>query len=218
MHIIFITDLHNHFEALPLLPAADLLVVGGDFTQLGSREDLLRAVDRVAALFPGFVAVGGNMDCPGADEILCAAGHGLSLEKTFVCGEARMRGCGGGNTSPFNTPFEWKDEDVIPALEAVPNGEINIFVSHAPAFATGADLIANGAHVGSAALAAFLRRGTPLLHLCGHIHEAAGLHELSAGNSTVRIVNPGPFGEDGHYAAICLNDGKITGLALKKCR
>jgi uncharacterized protein len=213
MHIIFISDLHNHFDAIAKLPQADLLIVGGDFTQLGTADEVLAAVKRIEAHFPDFVCVGGNMDCPNADDVLRPTGHLLELDKTTVRGCARMRGCGGGNTSPFNTPFEWSDEEMAPRLAAIPAGEINILVTHAPALNGGADRLPNGIGCGSKALADFLQVAKPVLHLCGHIHEARGIYEFGE----TRIVNPGPFGDDGVYADIVYDGAKLTRCELTQC-
>ena len=212
MRILFISDLHNRFGAIGRLPSADLLVVGGDFTQLGTRVELLAAVKLVESSFPDFVAVGGNMDCPDADAVLAETGHCLNLSHTTVRGEARIRGCGGGNASPFHTPFEWSDEQMTPQLEAIPAGEINVLTTHAPAFESGADALPNGVGVGSHAIAEFLRRTHPALHLCGHIHEAKGTYRFAEG---VTVVNPGPFGDNGAFADIDFADGKVVQAALR---
>lgn len=216
MKIIFISDLHNAFDALQLLPKADLLVVGGDFTQLGSQEEVLAAIKRVenAAIAPTFLAVGGNMDCPNADQVIATTGHALTLENTVAIRHLRLRGVGGGNTSPFNTPFEWSDQEMAPKLAAIPAEEINIFVSHAPAFKSGADAIPSGLNVGSQAIAQFLQQNQVPLALCGHIHEAKGIYEF--GHTTV--VNPGPFGEDGNYAEIIFPAEGAPQVRLDACR
>ena len=213
MHIIFISDLHNHFDAIEKLPSADLLIVSGDFTQLGTVDEVLAAVKRIEARFPDFVCVGGNMDCPNADEVLRPTGHLLTLDHTIERGCARMRGCGGGNTSPFNTPFEWSDAEMTPRLAAIPTDVLNILVTHAPALNSGADRLPNGVGCGSKALAEFLQRVKPVLHLCGHIHEARGIYHFGE----TRVVNPGPFGDDGAYAAIVLEDGKLVSCDLAQC-
>ena len=198
MKILFITDLHGHFDALAKLPAADMLLVGGDFTNFGSPEEFQAAMRLVEACFPNFLSVAGNLD-PGeeADHILAGAGHLIGTAVQIVNG-LRMMGVSGSHVCPRPTPYEWDDEARCAALASLPLSRVDILVTHAPPYGFGADVIPNGMHVGSKYVKRLAELTSPTVHLCGHIHEASGVF---AENGAV-LVNPGVFGAEGHYALI----------------
>jgi hypothetical protein len=93
----------------------------------------------------------------------------------------------------------WKD---------IQSARTTIFVPHAPPAHTKVDALANGDHVGSAAVRKFIEQHQPTLVVCGHIHEARGIDTL--GNSI--LVNCGPAGK-GYYAVITL--GKEVHVEMK---
>ena len=205
MRIVYFSDNHGHVEKLSSMPDADLVLFGGDLTMLGDEAVFRKTMETVAARYPDFRGVIGNMDCWDGEKVLMESGHLLSLEPTVLQG-LRILGIGGGNRSPFNTPVEWEDDAMAQRLSGITE-PADILVCHAPPMGSGADVISNGASVGSTAIAGFVERMKPVLVLCGHIHEAAGIYRL--GDSFV--VNPGPDG----YAQIDWNDGKPV-IALKE--
>jgi len=213
MDIIFISDLHNNYDAIDKLPQADALIVGGDFVTLGDEAALAKAILLLEKKFPAFVAVSGNMDPVSTDAILVETGHSLSTDMpTLIC-RNRTFGLGGANRSPFNTPIEWDEIDAESRLATIPDSGTDILVTHAPPFESGADRITNGAFVGSKAIAACISRIHPTLHLCGHIHEAAGIYRFE---STI-IINPGPFGDRGAFATIRFADGTPPFAWISHC-
>ena len=100
MKILFITDLHGHFDALALLPKADLVLVGGDFTTFGTLEEFQVAVMKVEGYFPNFRGVAGNLD-PGlpSDQILKDSGH-LLAQQMIQCNGVNLLGISGSNLCP----------------------------------------------------------------------------------------------------------------------
>ncbi len=214
MKIIYISDIHGCFDALAGLPSADLLVVGGDFTQFGSLDDFRNAVDRVAAVSSGFLAVAGNLDVPEGDAVLMEGGHLLSVKEKVRRGGLVFVGISGANRSPFNTPYEWEDDAMESALSHFDAGSIDVLVTHAPPFETGADTIGSGANVGSRAVRKLLERVRPAAVLCGHIHEARGIYDFEG----IPVVNPGAFGEEGNYAEIRMDAKGRASAWLAKVR
>ena len=211
MRIIYISDIHGNLEAVKALPEADLCLVGGDFTTLGTDNDVLAAVELIAAKYPSFLGVLGNMDAPTAVSVLERTGHFLKSVPTTVQG-LRLLGLGGANRSPFNTPNEW-DENAAEALFAdLQEGDLDIAVTHAPPFESGADRISSGISVGSKAVAEMVKRVKPALLLCGHIHEAAGIFRLA----DTLVVNPGQFVAEGHYVDIRWEEGGKPAVWLAK--
>ena len=202
MRIIYISDIHGNLDAVKALPEAEFCLVGGDFTTLGTDDDVLAAVETIAAKYPAFLGVLGNMDAPTANSVLERTGHLLKSTPTSVQG-LRLLGLGGANRSPFNTPNEWDESTAEELFSGLQKGVLDIAVTHAPPFESGADCIGSGLAVGSKAVADMVKRVKPALLLCGHIHEAAGIFRLDE----TLVVNPGQFGAEGHYADIRWEEG-----------
>ncbi|MGN0893337.1 MAG: metallophosphoesterase family protein [Oligosphaeraceae bacterium] len=197
MRILYFSDIHLHFQPLELLPDADLVLIGGDFTNFGTPQEFREAIRLVEARFPHFLAVAGNLDPAEADIILEETGHGLPARPLSRNGLAMM-GISGSNLCPKATPFQWEDGAMEERLAKLPPLSLDILVTHAPPLDSGADVIPNGLHVGSRAIAYLASQAKPRLHLCGHIHEAAGI--FPSPNTT--LVNCGAFGEEGRHALI----------------
>ncbi len=204
MRIIYISDIHGKFKALSRLPKADLLIVGGDFTQFGSLEDFKEAVSRVKEVASDFLAVAGNLDVPEGDAFLAQEGRLLESTGTVQRGGFSFAGISGANTSPFNTPYEWNDEAMEKRLAHFMPGQVDVLVSHTPPFDCGADVIGSGISVGSKAVRNLVERVKPMIVLCGHIHEARGIYSIGK----MPVVNPGPFGDEGNYAEILIEQGQ----------
>ena len=205
--ILFATDVHGACRHLPGLPAADLLLLGGDLTHFGSAAQAGRILESFRQRFPAVLAVAGNCDAPDADGVLAACGCSLHLAVQEAAG-LRICGVGGCNRTPFSTPNEWDEDDMARDLDALDarlagGGAPLVLVTHAPPFGSGADRLPDGSSVGSRAVAAFVRARRPALVLCGHIHEAAGIFSCEG----VPVVNPGPFSQ-GNYA--CFDGATLT--------
>lgn len=216
MRILFISDLHGQCSAVTALPETDLLIVGGDFTQFGSVEDVAAVLHSVRIRPEPCLAVLGNLDPEAANALLDEQDMSLHLQQRQFGGR-RLFGIGGANATPFNTPYEWGDADMAARLAAShsSSGPLDILVSHAPPRQSGADRIGNGSAVGSQAVADLVQRRLPPLVLCGHIHEAAGIYAFAG----AIVVNPGPFGPQGHYACIDWPDGQNAPATwLAQCR
>lgn len=214
MRITFITDLHGCHEYLPLLPSADLLLIGGDLTQFGSAEDVSDMLNKLRQQNKSLLAVLGNLDPPRAEEKLRQENCLLTLSPvTFA--HLRLAGLGGANITPFQTPYEWRDEEMdVKLKEAFPAaGQLDLLVSHAPPLRSGADLLGNGVYAGSNAVAQTARRLQLPMVLCGHIHEADGIFDLHG----TMVVNPGPFAEQGKYACIDWQENAKPTVWLGKC-
>ncbi|MGN0866782.1 MAG: metallophosphoesterase family protein [Oligosphaeraceae bacterium] len=199
MHILYFSDIHQNFPTLERLPEADLVLIGGDFTNFGTPQDFREAVRLVEARFPRFLAVAGNLDPREADAILEETGHWLP-PRLLQSHSLNLMGISGSNLCPRPTPFQWDDQEMGRQLDALPPFALDVLVTHAPPMDSGADVIPNGLHVGSPAIARFSAQRAPRLHLCGHIHEAAGC--FTVGGTTV--VNCGALGQEGRHALIDL--------------
>lgn len=199
MRILFFSDLHDHFNNLEHLPEADLVLIGGDFTQNGRPQDFQNAIRIVENRFKDFKAVSGNMDPAEADTILLEGGHLIPFEGAEILG-LKCMGISGSNKCPRPTPNEWDDDEMSSRLQAKSLADIDILVTHAPPMGFGADVIPNGMHVGSTAITCFAHSRMPRLHLTGHIHEAHGIFDEDG----FPLVNCGDFATQSRYALIDL--------------
>jgi Icc-related predicted phosphoesterase len=202
--IVSLTDIHGRIGAVPQIAAelesADLVILPGDLTTFGKRDEAERIVNAVRTHNPNILAVMGNCDHAEVEQYLTEEGYCIHRTHQQVNGVV-FAGLGGSLKCPIPTLNEWTEEQVADHLDAamqgVPPDLPLVLVSHQPARDTVTDLAGNGAHVGSTAVRAFIERRKPLLCLSGHIHEAQGTDRIG---STI-LVNPGPFME-GRYVVV----------------
>ena len=202
MQAIFITDIHGRIDLLEKLPAADLLIIGGDITTFGTPGDISEFVLAAQKRYPQVLAVLGNCDPLDGEATLQKLGVAID-KKVVTVGPMTFIGNSGSNPTPANTPYEWDDSarfrELTTLLPECEERHSFVFVTHAPPYQSGADRLPNDVCVGSKAARNFMDALSNPLVLCGHIHNAEGIFtNEKAGGQT---VNPGPFSQ-GKYARI----------------
>lgn len=217
MRILCIADIHGSVARLrqlrPLVDQADLLLVAGDLTEFGGREDLDSLMACLGPSPDKMAMVGGNCDRPGVRKGL--EDYGVSVDghaRGFKLGEGVVTvvGSGGGMLRTGLTPYEKKDGDLAETLETGFRGMEGfagkasplIVLTHNPPWGSCTD-IRHGGHTGSKAFRNLLDALSPLLWVSGHIHEsrAAGFC------ASTLVVNPGPL-KDGYYASVIFPEGQ----------
>ena len=214
MRIAYVVDVHDRFdavgEALEALGEVDVLLVGGDLTNLGTADDAERAIELWRPLAPQLFALAGNMDSPAIDERLVDLGVSLDGRGVVVEGVG-FAGVSAAPLSPLHTPYELPEEELRrraeSGLDAIRDAQVRIFCPHAPPRDTTCDLLRSGEHVGSVAVRALVDREQPDVVLCGHIHEARGTDKIGS----TRVVNPGPVAS-GHRALVEIADAVSVSL------
>lgn len=205
-------DIHgsvDNVRRIPGLAGAAAVLVTGDLTTRGSLEQGQRIIAAVRGENPRVLAQIGNMDIP--DLAIWLEQEGVSLHaRTHDLGSGvGVLGAGCSTPTPFGTPCEVSEAELGGFLEAAyaqARGFAHLIViPHDPPHGTAADLLPNGAHVGSRAVRAFVERVRPAVCLSGHIHEARSVDRLGA----TTVVNPGPLAAGG-YALIGLRDGVLS--------
>ena len=208
MIIAAITDLHGHIEAVKKagekLKDADLVLVTGDITHFGKRNEAKEMVEALKRYCEAIYAVPGNCDYPEVGAYL--AEEGISLDLRFVETEqVVLAGLGGSLRCPGRTPNEHTEDEFATMLaglkDNLPAGKPLIFVTHQPPRDTSCDLAHGGIHVGSSSVRRFVEDVEPVLCLSGHIHEAAAVGSIGK----TAVVNPGP-----------LIYGGYTGIVIEK--
>jgi len=210
MRIAYVVDVHGHFDAvtaaLDAIGPVDALVVGGDLTNVGTSDEVERAVESWRPLAPTLLAVAGNMDSPAIDARLVELGVSIDGRGVVLDGDVGLHGVSASGPTPLDTPHEVTEDDLGRRAAAghgqVADCRLRIFCPHSPPYATACDRLRSGEPVGSRALRAFVESAQPDLVLCGHIHESRGEDRIGR----ARIANPGPAFA-GRYAVVDVGDG-----------
>jgi Icc-related predicted phosphoesterase len=198
----------GNFKNIPDIESADHIIITGDITNYGNDLDAESVLNRMLPVNNNIMAVAGNLDQPEVARYLEDAGISLHARGVMVDGLGIV-GLGGSNFTPFNTPYEFSEEELGAFLaagyEQLGEAEHHILVSHTPPVQTRTDRLMNGSHVGSKAVRSYIEEHQPLLCLCGHIHESAGQDNIGR----TQVLNPGML-KDGGYIEVLFEDSKIT--------
>ncbi len=208
MRLLCVSDIHGRYNNVVKLlhdvKGYDVAVLSGDITHLGDygeSESIISLFLSVGEdLGAKTIAVPGNMDRQGVLRFL--EDKGISLNGNgLIWGNIGFMGIGGSNKTPFSTPNELSDTDMLNLLnegyEKIENADIKVLVSHAPPKKTKIDKSFMGLHAGSEVIKNFIEKHDIDLCICGHIHEAKGEDRLGK----CICVNPGPL-KDGYYAFV----------------
>ena len=214
MNIIALTDLHGRTGIIKSLfaqlQAADLIILCGDITHFGRRNEIAGIIEVFRKINPNVVAVSGNCDYPEVEEYLAVATLSLSgMIRDYS--NYTLFGLGGSLPCPGPTPNEYTEEEYEEILSgiSVPSKRPLIMVSHQPPINTLNDAVSPGNHVGSKAVRQFIERTAPLVCFTGHIHEGKGIDYIGK----TAIINPGPAFSGG-YARAEVWDNLISTLSI----
>jgi len=195
LRLLHISDIHCSRKKLENIldkEQFDLLVFSGDL----QCYDLLSLLENVKEKI---VAVTGNMDDISIAKKLKE--WEVLIEGTLIKKEG-IRIAGVSGLDPVTSINELKSKYEKELYN------IDILVSHHPPKGA-VDKTFLGIRAGLNELREFIKKYSPRLHLCGHIHEARGKGLLG---KTI-VVNPGPL-QKGYYAIIEI-DNEIK-VELKK--
>ena len=158
MKILQISDTHNRHQQLINLPGADVIVHCGDFTDMGTEDEVLEFLNWFIELpYPHKIFVTGNHDLClwEADDI-----EGLPDSVHFL----QDRGCEIGSIKFFGLGYN-HPESLIPY-------NVDVLVTHEPP-AMILDESSN-THWGNVSLRNKVLEIKPRYHLFGHAHESYG--------------------------------------------
>lgn len=211
MRIIAFGDVHmelGNAGNIPGIEAADCIIVTGDITNYGSREDAKKVLDQLLAINSNVLGLHGNLDQPEVGTYLEDLGLSLHGRGRLLNGIGLV-GLGGSNFTPFNTPSEFSEADLAGLLakgyDQIAGTEHVILVSHTPPVQTRTDRIRSGAHVGSTAVRQLIEQKQPALCLTGHIHESKAVDRIGR---TV-ILNPGMI-KNGSYIEVIFANNELA--------
>ncbi len=215
MRIGVLSDIHGDVKNLTafgkVLKDCDLIAIAGDISGHGDLKEIEYVVKEIMEINENVVAVPGNMDGKESIKVLEELGVNLHCKKKTV-NNLDFIGAGGSTKTPFGTPFELNEEDILNCIEKnITEPEKTIIICHTPPYKTKTDRTIFGLHVGSKALKGFIEDKQPVAFFCGHIHESANIDY--SGNTL--ILNPGPF-RRGQIGIVEIKDGKAEGKLVKK--
>ncbi len=179
MRILALSDIHNSLGLLKRVaekaPESDIALICGDLTSLGPKENCSKIMK---ILHPRKVlAVPGNMDSNEVLETLEAMHASIHCSEQVLFGK-KFCGFGGGLSGRAGL-LNFSEEEIEKCLAGLVQGE-SILVTHLPPFGSSLDLAQDREHIGSSAVRRIIEEKKPLLHLCGHVHEAFGEERLGS--------------------------------------
>ncbi len=207
MKIAAFGDIHMDTASLNSIPLEDfdIAIITGDLTNFGGVKDANAVLDVIQERVKDLLAVPGNLDKKELISLFDEKGIGIHGKGRVINDAIGIFGCGGSNSTPFNTPFELSDNEIRDILskgyKMVENALIKIMVCHTPPKGSGLDVISAGVAVGSPAVTDFIEEFQPDLCLTGHIHEAKG--EAMIGKT--KVINPG-MTKDGGWIEIVIDE------------
>ena len=211
MKFLLITDLHQNASALDWINEeieehkVDFVIHLGDVTDMGTADE---AVELLSKIKGKVYVLPGNCDARDMPSKIGDVAIDMHKKRTVIDGYALV-GLGGGNRSPFDSPFELEEDEIYDSLKPISSKGM-ILMTHAPSYGI-LDEIPSGAHVGCPAIKKIVDEYKPILAMSGHIHEAIGCKEI---DGTV-FVNPGPA-KDGYSAVITVGGGKVIDVMMLK--
>ncbi|MDZ7359918.1 MAG: metallophosphoesterase family protein [candidate division KSB1 bacterium] len=214
MRLLCITDIHSEVHRFQKIlahePKADVLIIGGDFTNFGKPPEVDHMLKLAQAHTPQVLAVAGNCDSAAIDQLLIARGvslhaRGVRIDDIGFFGLSAMPPWRG---DMYEFPEEELDRFLAAGFAQVEGSSRLVMVSHCPPRNAEVDR-SGGANLGSIAVRSWIDKVKPILVVCGHIHEARGQAKIG---ETV-VVNCGPA-KNGYYAVAEV--GNLVKVELKK--
>lgn len=212
MKICVISDIHGSKSSLIKLfnsvdvKEFDLFLCCGDITSFGGRKEAKEILDVVPEI--KFYTVFGNCDTIEVKDYISSQGISLH-ENEIKFGDYSLGGFGGSNISPFGTPSEYTEDQLLSGLSKLSYKDM-ILVTHTPPYGTKLDKIGNGKSIGSSSVRSIIEEKQPLIAVSGHVHESRAIDTL---NNT-QLLNPGPL-KNGFYGIVELIQRKVT-VSLEK--
>jgi len=175
MKLLIFSDIHGDKAALERLMAteADYYFAAGDLANWGRGLDALGPIMQKRA--DRMFVIPGNHESESDIADFCRQYgfenfHGRTME---IAGH-RVAGLGYSNPTPFDTPGEYREDELALRLAKFASLNPQVLICHAPPRNTKLDRVSEGKHFGSQAVRDFIEQYQPSYFYCGHIHEAAG--------------------------------------------
>jgi Icc-related predicted phosphoesterase len=200
MRVVLISDTHNQHANL-VLPDGDLLIHAGDFSGKGRVPEVKDFMDWLGRQ-------------PHKHKVFIAGNHDFLAERQPEVFQSMIpegviylndSGCEVEGFKIWGSPvqpwfYDWafnrqRGAEIARHWELIPK-DTDILITHGPAFGI-LDKVERGPNVGCEELLKYIDEIQPMLHVCGHIHEAHG--EVVSGKT--RFVNASVLNQ--RYMMVC---------------
>lgn len=212
MNICAITDIHGKKSSLKKLFDSidirefDLLLCCGDITSFGGEKEAKEVLELIPNI--QFYTIFGNCDKSEVKDHIESLGISLH-EKEVKVADYAIGGFGGSNKSPFGTPSEYEEDQIMAGLSKLSFKNM-VLVTHVPPYGTKLDRVGNSKSIGSTSVRSIIEKMQPLVAVSGHVHESRAIDSI--GNT--QLLNPGPL-KEGYYGTIRI-DAKVVKVELKE--
>ncbi len=214
---IAVGDLHgeaSQIERIPDIAGAEGVLLSGDITNRGTREEAAEILDAIGRCNSRIYAQIGNMDTRQVEALLEERHINVHARLVDLGSGVTLLGVGYSTPTPFGTPSEVGDDQLQAWMEAAVGEGTDwsrlIFMPHNPPFDTLVDRVQTGDAVGSRSVRAFIKQYQPAVCITGHIHESTAVDHIGK----TRVINPGCL-RHGGYVWVGLGE---EGLVAKLCR
>jgi hypothetical protein len=191
MMLLVFVDTHGDMHSLRRIKKkaakADIILCAGDITVF---ENHMRLILREINSFnKPVLIIPGNHEGEKKLRLMCKHYKNLVYlhKEVYELENIFFAGWGGGGFSLRDRKFE---KFAIRLKKRIPGKKL-ILMLHGPPYGSKTDLVM-GEHSGNKSFRDFIRQEKPLLVVCGHLHENAGVKD-KIGKTT--IINPGPDGK-----------------------
>lgn len=197
VRLLVISDIHGSEKAINPITAAyhnhepDILVICGDITNFGTKEEAVSILDKLP-MDP--IGVTGNCDTntgisEAYDEVDGTNIHLVPVELHGI----RFLGLSGSKYSS-------KELDEFEKMASLGD----VFVLHSPPYGF-LDETSHGKHIGERGLLQIIEKNSPRLVLSGHVHESRGVED----DGETIYLNPGPAMYD-NLALVDIDENRIS--------
>jgi hypothetical protein len=191
MMLLVFVDTHGDMHSLRRIKKkaakADIILCAGDITVF---ENHMRLILREINSFnKPVLIIPGNHEGEKKLRLMCKHYKNLVYlhKEVYELENIFFAGWGGGGFSLRDRKFE---KFAIRLKKRIPGKKL-ILMLHGPPYGSKTDLVM-GEHSGNKSFRDFIRQEKPLLVVCGHLHENAGVKDKLG--KTI-IINPGPDGK-----------------------
>jgi len=219
----------NQFETLKNASQDEIEKIFADL-ECKTLQDWLDIIPQKVSKDTRILIHPGNDDKFELDDVIKASPYVTYAEESVVDldGEHEAACCGWSNPTPWNSPRECSEEDLMAKLEKmashVKNVDKSIFCLHCPPFESQIDQapkldkdfrpVMEGGRpviipVGSKSVRTIIEKYQPLLGMHGHIHECRGWMKIGR----TQCMNPGSEYTEGILSAYLI---EIDGEKIKK--
>lgn len=192
MKILAFVDLHGSRPAMKKLKKkaedCDIILCAGDISIF--EQNLYNLLKELSSMKKPVLIIPGNHESDAILRRICNEFKNITFlhKKTYRKGNHLFLGYGGGGFS-LKDPYFKKIAGIFD--EKRNKDDKVILMLHGPPYGSKTDLILDQ-HCGNKTYMEYINKSKPMLVVCGHLHETAGVIEKKG--KTV-IVNPGPYGQ-----------------------